>query len=75
MKIRNLFISVVFFLALLKYTTSCRKETDHNFKYLKLIDSIIVPENIIDNNPFDIECYGTVGVDGCHHFSHFKTTN
>ena len=67
-------VLTIFFPILLIYILSaCEKDNKPDYEsFLIKVDSVHIPENIVTNESFDIEFFGTVGTNGCFKFSKFK---
>lgn len=66
-------LCVISFMSIL---AACEKENKPDYKlFLIKVDSVLVPDNIIANEPFDITFTGTVGTNGCYQFYKFETNS
>jgi hypothetical protein len=71
MKAFNLFFKALIVLMFICSLESCDHKPDYR-SFLIKVDSIHVPDTLIANSPFDIEFFGTIGVNGCYSFSDFN---
>jgi len=51
---------------------SCRNDLSSNSDFLIHVDSIRVPETVIQAKSFDIEFFGVIGFNGCYSFKTFN---
>jgi len=71
------FKSVLLFMMIITlcfFLNSCLKEQSIYSDFLIKVDSIHVRDTLASAVPFDIEFFGTVGLDGCHIFKVFNQT-
>ena len=52
------------------FLKSCSLDQNNNNDFLIKVDSIHVADTLASAVPFDIEFYGTVGLNGCANFKH-----
>jgi hypothetical protein len=71
MKAFNLFFKASILLMFVFSFESCNHKPDYR-SFLIKVDSIHIPDTLTANSPFDIDFFGTIGVDGCHSFSDFN---
>lgn len=62
-------------IALLYFTliaTSCKETEDYDY-FLVKVDSVLIPDAINANEPFEVKLSGIIGYNGCSSFERFIT--
>jgi hypothetical protein len=71
---KSIFLSIMV-ITICFIINSCLGESYIHEEFLIKVDSIHVTDTAASNVPFDIEFFGTIGLDGCYYFTRYYQTS